>query len=101
MMGLLAGPVNRTAGPPGSVRRGLSGRPPFDIVASEQDPGTRRLTMRHDRPRSAWAALAVLALPCLLAPAAAAPQARTGSPEMAALVPKPAGWTLTEAPRSY
>lgn len=57
--------------------------------------------MRRDRPRRAWAAFAVLALPCLLAPAAAAPQARAGSPEMAALVPKPAGWALTEAPRSY
>src|SRR5512138_333488 len=101
MMGLLPGAVNRTAGPRRPARRGLSGPTAFDIVASERDPATRRLTMRRDRPRRAWAAFAVLALPCLLAPAAAAPQARAGSPEMAALVPKPAGWALTEAPRSY
>jgi hypothetical protein len=43
------------------------------------------------------AALAVL---CFLAPAAAS-QDRPASPELAALVPKLADWSLSEAPRSY
>lgn len=54
--------------------------------------------MRRARSPRAPAALAFL---CLFAPAAALSQARPGSAELAALVPKPAGWTLSEAPRSY
>ncbi len=57
--------------------------------------------MRSARIRRGTAVLTTLAILCLLAPIAAASQARRASPELSALVPKLALWSLTEAPRSY
>lgn len=57
--------------------------------------------MRRARSRRASTAAAAAALFCLFIPATARSQARPGGAELAALVPKPAGWTLTEAPRHY
>jgi hypothetical protein len=57
--------------------------------------------MRRARSGRALAASAAWTLLCLFAPAAALSQARAGSADLAALVPKTAGWTLAEAPRHY
>ncbi len=57
--------------------------------------------MRSVRIRRGPAVRAALAALCLLAPIAAASQSRQANPELAALVPKPAAWSLVEAPRSY
>ena len=57
--------------------------------------------MKRALPGRAWTASAALTLLCLVAPAAALSQARAGSADLAVLVPKPAGWTLAEAPRSF
>ncbi len=56
--------------------------------------------MRSSRFRRGPAVPAVAAALCLLASAAAS-QTRPASPELAALVPKAAGWSPVEAPRSY
>ncbi len=56
--------------------------------------------MSSPRSRKAAALAAVLAVFCLLLPAAD-PQERPTSPELAALLPKPAAWTPSEAPRTF
>jgi len=56
--------------------------------------------MRSARFRRGPAVLAILAILCLLAPAAAS-QERSASPELTTLVPKLADWSLSEEPRSY
>lgn len=48
-----------------------------------------------------WAVAAVLAMAFHSAAAAAPAQARKGSPELAALIPRVEAWTPSEAPRSY
>jgi hypothetical protein len=55
--------------------------------------------MTNRRYRTAAALAAGLAAIGLFAPAAV--QDRPSSPELAALLPKPAGWTLSEAPRAF
>ncbi len=57
--------------------------------------------MRSARIRTGPAVPAALAVLCFLAPLAAASQTRPANPELSALVPKPAAWSLAEAPRSY
>ena len=57
--------------------------------------------MRSARIRTGPAVPAALAVLCFLAPLAAASQTRSANPELSALVPKPADWSLAEAPRSY
>jgi hypothetical protein len=57
--------------------------------------------MRRAPVRRGTAVPAALAILCLLAPIAAASQTRQASPELSALVPKLAAWSLTEGPRSY
>ncbi|MGZ5488632.1 MAG: DUF6599 family protein [Candidatus Aminicenantales bacterium] len=57
--------------------------------------------MSSARIRRGPAVPAALAVLCLLAPIAAAPQTRPANPELSALVPKLAAWSLSEAPRSY
>jgi hypothetical protein len=49
----------------------------------------------------AWALGAALGASLILAPAADGAQARRGSPELAALVPRLDGWSPTEAARSF
>ncbi len=56
--------------------------------------------MSKARSRKAAALAAVLAAFSLLLPAAGA-QERPTSPELAALLPKPAAWTPSEAPRTF
>jgi len=57
--------------------------------------------MRSARFPKGPALPAAMALFYLLAPGQAASQTRPASPELAALVPQLAGWSLSEAPRSY
>jgi len=57
--------------------------------------------MRYARTRRGPAGLAALAILCSVVPMTAASQTRPASPELSALVPKLAGWKLSEAPRSY
>jgi hypothetical protein len=57
--------------------------------------------MKRTRAKKGWAVPAVLAAVFFLAPAVVRAQAREGSPELAALVPRVETWTRTEAPRSY
>jgi hypothetical protein len=57
--------------------------------------------MRSARVPRGPAVTAALAVLCLLAPIAAASQTRHASPELSALVPGLAAWSLSEAPRSY
>jgi len=56
--------------------------------------------MSHPRFRNTAALAAVLAALCLLAPSAGS-QERATSPELAALLPKPAAWTPSESPRAF
>jgi hypothetical protein len=56
--------------------------------------------MSSPRSRKAAALAAVLAAFCLVL-TAADPQERPTSPELAALLPKPAAWTPSEAPRTF
>ncbi|MGB8958863.1 MAG: DUF6599 family protein [Candidatus Aminicenantales bacterium] len=56
--------------------------------------------MRSARVRRGPAVPAALAVLCFLAPIAAS-QTRPANPELSALVPKLAAWSLAEAPRSY
>jgi len=57
--------------------------------------------MIHTRAQRGWTVPAMLAAIFFLAPAAVRAQAREGSPELAALVPRVQSWTRTENPRSY
>jgi len=57
--------------------------------------------MRNARIRRGPAVPAAVAVLCFLAPIAAGSQTRPATPELSALVPKLAGWSLAEAPRSY
>jgi hypothetical protein len=57
--------------------------------------------MKRTRARRGLSVPAALAAIFFLAPAASLAQAREGSPELVALVPRVDAWTRTEAPRSY
>jgi hypothetical protein len=57
--------------------------------------------MRRDRTIGPWALAAALAASLILVPASAGAQARRGSPDLAALVPRLDGWSPTEAARSF
>ena len=57
--------------------------------------------MKISRARRGWAIPAALAAVFCLMPAMGLAQARAGSPEPAALVPRLDAWTRTEAPRSF
>ncbi|OGD25882.1 MAG: hypothetical protein A2V57_06675 [Candidatus Aminicenantes bacterium RBG_19FT_COMBO_65_30] len=57
--------------------------------------------MRNIRANGVWAVPAALAFLFFLAPASGPAQTREGSPELAALVPRLAAWSPSEAFRSY
>ena len=57
--------------------------------------------MKRTRVRRGLSVPAALAAVLFLAPAAGLAQAREGSPELAALVPRVDAWTPSEAPRSF
>jgi hypothetical protein len=57
--------------------------------------------MKRTRAWRGWAVPAALAALFFLAPAAGLAQAREGSSELAALVPRVDAWTRSEAPRSF
>jgi hypothetical protein len=57
--------------------------------------------MIRTRAERGWTVPAMLAAIIFLAPSSVRAQAREGSPELAALVPRVEAWTRTEAPRSY
>lgn len=57
--------------------------------------------MKRTQAWRGWAVLAALAVVLFLAPAKGLAQAREGSPELAALVPRVDAWTQSEAPRSF
>lgn len=57
--------------------------------------------MKLTRAGRGWAAPAALAVVLFLAPAEGLAQAREGSPELAALVPRVAAWSQAEATRSF
>jgi hypothetical protein len=57
--------------------------------------------MKISRARKGWGVATALAAVLCFMPAAVLGQAREGSPELAALVPRLDAWTETEAPRSF
>lgn len=57
--------------------------------------------MKRTRARRGLSVMAALAAVFFLAPAVGRAQAREGSPELAALVPRLDAWTQSETPRSY